>query len=125
MAEEIQISTFATVEKGTFKRTIEPANMSITMNNVGAAGGIVDVGTSEEDLSVTDIGTEGWLFIKNLEDPATSSDYVTYGPKDTTMTAFGRIEPGETHMLRLEPGITVRWAASAGTVPIEWLLLED
>jgi len=125
MADEIQISTFAVIEKGQFKRTLEPANMSLTMDNVGADGGIVDVGTSEEDLAVTDITTEGWLFLKNLEDPDSSSDYVTYGPKDTTMTAFGRIEPGETHILRLEPGITVRWVASAGTVPIEWLLLED
>lgn len=121
MADELKVTINARLENGENKQTWNHGEDSITQAAIGGHGGIVVVGTSEEDLSVGDVGTLGWLFLKNLD----STNYVTYGPKDTVMKAFGRLEAGEEAALRLEPGITLRWQANTANVKVKVWLLED
>jgi hypothetical protein len=121
MANELKITLQAALTNGAHKETFAPTQASITQNTVGAHAPVVTVGTSEEDLGIGDITTLGWLFLQNLD----ATNYVTYGPKDTTMKAFGRLEAGEFACLRLEPGITLRWQANTAPVKVKVLLLED
>ena len=82
----------------------------------------MSVGTSEEDLSVGDVGTVGWLFLRNLD----SSNYVVFGPKSGgAMVAFGRLKAGEVAALRVSSGVTLRWQANTAAVKVQVILLED
>jgi len=125
MADELKVTISAALTNGSgagaYKETISPGQQAITQDTVGGYAAVVNVGTSEEDLAIGDVGTLGWLFLTNLD----GTNYVTYGAKDTTMKAFGRLEAGETHALRLEPGITLRWQANTASVKVKVLLLED
>ena len=120
MADELKVTITANLENGEDKQTWNHGQDKITQAAIGGHGGIVSVGTSEEDLAIGDVGTLGWLFLRNL-----GVNYVTYGPKDTTMKAFGRLEAGEEAALRLEPGITLRWQANTAAVKVKVWLLED
>ena len=108
--------------KGKHKESFAPAQLKVDQTGIGAHASVVTVGSvAEDDILIGDITTEGWLFLENL-DPV---NFVTYGPNDTTMTAFGRIEAGEFACLRLEPGVTLRAQADTAPVQIKVLLLED
>lgn len=121
MANELQITLKSRLANGEFVDLIEGQTYQVTQAAIGGHFGVVTVGTSEEDVAVGDVSTLGWLYLKNLD----STNYVTYGPKDTTMKAFGRLEPGEFAMLRLEPGITIRWKADTAAVKVLTKIYED
>ena len=121
MANELTSNASASLEKGNHKESFVPGSISVTQTGVGGWCPVVSVGTSEEDLAPVDITTLGWLFMRNLD----STNYVTYGAKDTTMKALGRLKAGEIAMFRLEPGITMRWAANTAAVKVKVILLED
>jgi hypothetical protein len=123
MANELTVNVKAALSNAGHKESFEVQNLRVTQAAVGAHAPVVAVGTSEEDLAVGDIGTLGWLFMKNL-DP---TNYVTWGPKNgsNVMQALGRIDPGECVALRLSPGITIRWQANTAACKVKVLLLED
>ena len=121
MADEISISQKFKVTNGEFKITGADRRFNDDQTTIGSHAGVVDVGTSEEDMAVGDVTSEGWLEITNLDD----TNYVTYGPNSAgSMVAFGRLEPGHTHTLKLSPGITLRWLANTASVKVQMLLLE-
>lgn len=121
MADELKVTIQAQYVKGLLKENYAPGAIAITQAVMGLHGTLVSVGTSEEDMPVGDIATNGWLFLLNLD----GSNYVTYGPKDTTMTPFGRIKPGEPAAIRIEPGVVVRWVANTAPVKLKMLFFED
>ena len=100
---------------------------SISRNfNQTAAGvhsTVVTVGqAAEEDMPVGDVTTEGFLYLKNLDD----TNYVIYGPKSGGVRiSFGRIKPGEEHWIRLEPGVVLRWQANVADVKVQMKLFQD
>ena len=113
-----------TVINGTFSEAFGTTGGSRQFDQaaIGAHSTVVTVGfAAEEDMPEGDVGVLGYLYLKNLD----AANYVTYGPKDTTMTSFGRIEAGEEVWLRLEPGITLRWQANVGNVQVQMKLFED
>ena len=115
MANEIKLSITASLTNGYLSDTFNTGQLSITQTTQGAHTPVVTVGTSEEDLSTGDIGTLGYMLLRNLD----SSNYVTYGPKSGgAMVAFGRIKAGEAAVIRLEPGITLRWQANTAAVKV-------
>ena len=120
MADELKVTITASLENGADKTTWNHGQKSITQTAIGGHGGIVVVGTSEEDLAIGDVGTLGWIFLRNL-----GVNYVTYGAKDTTMKALGRLEAGEEAALRLEPGVTLRWIANTASVKVKVWITED
>ena len=85
---------------------------------------VVSVGTSEEDLSVGDVSVEAYIFLRNV-DPA--GGVVVWGPKNGggTMEDCGRLESGEIALLRMEPGVVIRWQAQSSACLVWFLLLED
>jgi hypothetical protein len=122
MANEITLNLSWTLTKSNHKDSFQPGTKSITQTGVGAHCPVVSVGTSEEDLTVGDISTLGWLTLQNLD----ATNYVQWGPKSGgAMVAVGRLKPGEIAHLRLEPGITLRWIANTGACKVLVKLLED
>lgn len=122
MANEITVTTSLSVLNGNYSQTFSPGTVQITQNTQLAHGGIVSVGTSEENLSVGDVSVPGVLALRNLD----SANYVTYGPTTGgSMYAFGKIKAGETQILRLSTATTLRWIADTAPVKVQVLLLND
>lgn len=122
MADELQITLSSRLSNGNLKDVIESNVYKVTQDTIGAHMPVVSVGTSEEDLSVGDVAILGWAYLRNLD----ATNYVTYGPSAAgSMVAFGRLEPGEFAMLRLSPGITLRWKADTAAVKVLVRLYQD
>jgi len=119
MAEEIKIRSGIEVTKDSFKFA-DPNRPTLTFDMDGDGGGnpgVIDVGTSEEDVDLSEFATLGWVWMRNLDD----TNYVTWGPKSgASMVALGRLEPGEpAGPFRLEPGITLRMVADTAACKVQ------
>jgi hypothetical protein len=123
MANEISYNLQVSISNGTYKDSFTKLGAFITQNAQGAAGGIQTVGTTEENLVITDsVTTNGCIVLHNLD----STNFVDYGLDDAgTMKAIGRIKPGEAHWLRLKPSTNLRMKADTAAVRVEYLLLND
>lgn len=123
MANEIKVTVNGTVTNGKYSNEFKPGTLSFDQAAVGAHAPVVSVGTSEEDLSIGDVSTPGWLFLRNLD----ATNYVDYGGKSTggTMVALGRIKAGDVAVLRMNPSATLRWKANTSAVKVQALLLES
>ena len=123
MANEIKASVRVTLANGSLKTSFDPGIKQITQTGLGLHAPVVSVGTSEEDFDPGDIaGADlGVICLLNLD----STNYVTWGPKDTTMKAVGRLKPGEPAFLRLEPSITIRWIADTAACLVQVTLMKN
>lgn len=127
MAGTIAISTAVTVANDGFSASFTPTSLSITQTGQGAHETVVSVGTAEEDMPIGDVGTEGWLLIRNI-DP---TNYVTWGPSSAgVMVPMGRLKPssdgkGEWALFRMDSTAILRWKANVAAVKVVMKLFED
>lgn len=122
MANEITVSQQLSVTNGYASETFNVSGVRINQAAVGAHSPVWIIGTSEEDMAVGDVTTLGWLCLRNLD----TTNYITYGPKSGgSMVALGRLNAGESCMLRLEPGVTLRAIANTAAVKVKQLLLQN
>ncbi len=122
MANEIKVNLSVQVDNGEFSYPFNPGQKQIGQNAQGFHGPIVTVGTTEEVMPTGDINTLGLLALKNLD----AANFVTVGVSTgAAMYPFQRLEAGESSVLRLEPGVILRWKADTGAVKIQQMLHEN
>jgi hypothetical protein len=122
MANELTVSATLALTNGKLKERAETGALQVTQSVALSFSPTVIVGTSEEDLAIGDIATLGWVLLQNLD----SANYVQWGPKSAgAMVAIGRLKAGEFALLRLEPGITLRWVANTAAVNVKITLINN
>lgn len=122
MANEIKLDIRIAAENGFFKDEFSPGRIQIDQAAIGSSGGVFSIGTSEEAISFTDISTEGWLWMRNLDD----TNYVQWGPEDTgAMVVMGRMEAGEPAIFRIDSSVTLRLQANTAACKVLIKVLED
>ena len=118
MANEIKVTASMSCTNGNLiLPTVGGSQQNITQTTLGGGGpGYLSIGTAEEDVAFTDVGTLGWVWMKNLD----ATNYITFGPKSAgSMVVFGRLKPGESIVMRLEPGITLRMLANTAACKLQ------
>jgi hypothetical protein len=122
VANELQFSAGTTLANGSLTDSTPLQTLLVTQSLAAMLTKVVSVTTSEADLTTTEITTLGWAWIQNLD----TTNYVQWGPKSGgSMVPVGRLEPGEWALLRLEPGITIRWVANTATCKVLVKIFND
>ena len=103
MANEITVTSGIRVLKGNLDFSQSATSSSFDMTGSGGpTPGFMVVGTSEESTTFTELTTEGFLWMKNLD----ATNYVQWG--FSTGVYGGRMKAGETAgPFRMDPGLTL------------------
>jgi hypothetical protein len=97
--------------------------VTLTQTTVGFFGGILSIGTSEEDITFTDVTTPRRLCMLNMD----TTNFVKYGPKSAgSMVEFGRLYPDSSFAsFDLGPsGVTLRMVADTADCKVLFWLAE-
>jgi len=126
MSDEIKVTASLQIDNTNFSMPkIGGTQLTFDQTNEGGmVPGTVKVGSgAEEDISMTELTTPGWLWMKNLD----ASNYVQWGGKTTAgaMTTIGRMEAGEPALFRLDPSATLRMQANTAECKVLILVAED
>ena len=122
MAGEFKLTVAHNITKGYYKDSYSPGQFSIDQATQGAFTGVLAIGTSEEAITFTDIGTLGWLTMHNLD----TTNYVDWGPDSGgSMVAVGRMKANEVAVFRLKPGITLRLQANTASCKVLFKCYND
>jgi len=114
---EIALSFIGTLTNGSLQDAFPNASLAVTQSVAKVDGPTVSVTTSEADVSFPSISTNGYLWMRNIDD----TNFVKYGPKSGgSMIEFGRLYPGEIAVYRLATGVTLRMIADTATCKVQF-----
>jgi hypothetical protein len=117
MADEITISVRMAFSKSGAKAS-RTENINVDVTGDSFTHEIQSVGTTEEELAQgADLGTPGYIFIKNLD----STNYVEVGV--TTGVYTVKLLAGEVACFRVN-GATIYAKANSSSVLVEYLIIE-
>lgn len=116
MASEIRVSSTLRYAKDTTSATLSTA---FTVDQVGAAfeGGLQTIGITEEVLVKNDVGTIGYIGVKNTD----TTNFVQIGA--TTGVYSVKLKPGEGTVTPWE-ATNVYMLANVAPCKVEYLLIE-
>lgn len=123
MANEFNLTLSCRYTNGELSQTINVSE-TYSQTTLGMHAPVVTVNTSaSEALSIGDVATEGFMFLKNLD----STNYVQWGAQSSTggLATIGRIRAGEFAWLRMDSGATMRFQANTAPVKLQVVLFED
>lgn len=123
MAEEISITARMSVSNGNLKLNMGGTTQKFDQTTAkGGNPGTVNIGTSDEAISLGDISSAGWAYFRNLD----TTNYVEIGPTSGgALVPFLRLEAGEEAVLRLTPSVALRGQANTAACNVMIAVLED
>lgn len=120
MANEITITGSMRVSNGNQSFQFTPPALAVTQNAVGGpTPGYWVVSTSEESNAFTELTTEGWLMMQNMD----ATNYVEWG--FSTGVYGGRLKAGEFALFRCNPALTLYMKANTAACKVVVYCLED
>ena len=115
MASEITLNVSLRVANGLMEEQFGPVQDQIDQSAIGVDGGVREIGTTEETISLTDVSTPGYAIFRNLD----STNFVTIGPDSGgSMVDFLKLKPGEIAVLRLAPDVSIKAKADTAAVKL-------
>lgn len=120
MANEIKLDVRLQINNGALKFLFAPGTVSLTQNAIGGpTPGYISVGITEESVAFSELGTEGFVVLHNV-DP---TNYIQWG--FATGVYGGRIKATEPAIFRLEPSATLYLKANTAACGLNIYAFED
>lgn len=122
MANEITVTTSMQCVNGTFTTTYAPGSVRATQTTKGKFSTTVTIGTSETDVTISNLTTPGLVFLRNLD----ATNRVEWGPKSAgSMVLCGNMLASDppSHF-RLGGSVTLRMKAYVASCQVQIDVLE-
>jgi hypothetical protein len=115
MANEINLAMSLRVRNGNADESFSVSGAQFNQSTQGSVGGIVQIGTNVETLSLGDVTTAGYAAFRNLSTATAGTAYIALGAYDgTNIQEFVHLRRGQPALLPLRSDVTVA-AKSYGT----------
>lgn len=131
MADEISISFSMTLQNGNLSELFSGGG-SYDQASAVSAGGVVQVGTATQTISLGDVATAGFAAFRSLSTATAGTAYVAIGHYDgTTLQEFAQLQNNDViGPVRLAPSITLGMAAYTATgqtadIGVQYLVLGE
>lgn len=125
MANEITVSATLKCINGDFTFNRKISGQQYDQAALGSRGGTQEIGfAAHEAILITDVTTEGWVIMRNVDD----TNFVDVGVDvAAAFEPFLRMEPGEFCLFRNSKaaGTTMYAQADTAAVKLEYMVLED
>lgn len=126
MANEFQITPSIVYANGTLKKTYAPGTINLPQATKGVLNQTIAATTAEADVSVTTLGTPGFVLLHNLESTTTGKTW-NYGLKSSTggIPQYWKLPPKGYAMLYYgTSAMVLRGKAASGTLTVDATVFE-
>lgn len=115
MADEVNVAVSLRVKNGNADEAFFASGLQFDQTAQGSAGGIVQIGTAVETISLGDVTTAGYAAFRNLSTATSGTAYVAIGHYDgTNLHEVMHLRRGQAAVAPLRSTITLG-AKSYGT----------
>lgn len=126
MANELTISLSLSVSNGNHNETFSASGLKADQATQGSAGGIVEIGTAVETLTLGDVTSAGFAGFRNMSTATSGTAYIALGRYDgTNLQEFCQLKRGDAAVMRLVPTITLGAKAYGTATKIRYMVLAE
>jgi hypothetical protein len=119
MADELSIALSISETKNSVT-TARSFTDSFDVSGTPLISAVQNIGTSDETLSLGDVTSLGYIFLRNVD----ATNYVEIGY--TSGTYFGKLKPSEFAVLRAGAGLTAIHAkANTAAINLDYVVFSD
>jgi len=131
MADEIRISFSMSLQNGNLSETFSGGG-SYDQTSAVLAGGVLQVGTATETVSLGDVQTAGFAAFRSLSTATAGTAYVAIGHYDgTNLHEFAQLQRNDVSgPVRIAPDVTIGMVAFTATdyttdIGVQYLVLGE
>lgn len=121
MANEITITTALTIQNGYLSKDMKVSALKVNQNTLDADDDVHTITTSDAAITL-DVATLGYIHVRNLD----TTNFVKLGPESGgAIIPMVKLKAGESALLRLMTGITLRGQADTASCKVRIMALND
>jgi hypothetical protein len=121
MADEITLTLKMAVLKGALAHTENPGAISVTLSGTNATGGVQNISTTAEALTMGDVSSPGYAYFRNTG----TTNFVELGTgTGGSFVGFAKLKAGEAAVVRLTTAAPTARANTAA-VDLQYFILAD
>lgn len=126
MASELSVSVNLAVRNGNHNETFNASGVSVDQNAQGGSGGIVQIGTAVETISLGDVTSAGYAAFRNLSTATSGTAYIAIGHYDgTNLHEVMHLRRGQPAVAPLRASITLGAKSYGTALPLRYVVLQE
>jgi len=126
MANEVNVSVAVRVKNGNADESFSVAGAQFNQSVQGSAGGIVQIGTAVETLTLGDVATAGFAAFRNLSTATAGTAYIALGAYDgTNLHEFVHLRRGQPALAPLRSMITLGAKSYGTALPLRYVVFSE
>lgn len=126
MANEVNVSLTLRVQNGNHDESFQAAGARFDQTIQGSAGGIVNIGTATETLSLGDVTTAGYAAFRNLSTATSGTAYIAIGAMSgTNLMEFAALRRGQPAVAPLVSNVVVGAKAYGNALPLRYIVFSE
>jgi hypothetical protein len=126
MANELNVAVSVRCKNGNHEESFATSGLQFDQAVQGSAGGIVQIGTNVETLSLGDVVTAGYAAFRNLSTATSGTAYIALGKYDgTTLHEFVSLRRGQPAVAPLEKTITIGAKSYGTALPLRYVVFAE
>lgn len=126
MANEINVSLTLRVANGNAVESFAANGLQFDQTIQGSAGGIIEVGTSTETISLGDVITNGYAAFRNLSTATSGTAYIALGAYvGTNLHEFVHLRRGQPGVVPLAGALTVGAKSYGSATKLRYIVFAE
>lgn len=126
MANELTVALSVRCKNGNHEESFATSGLQFDQTVQGSAGGIVEIGTNVETLSLGDVVTAGYGAFRNLSTATSGTAYIAIGSYDgTNLHEFAALRRGQPAVAPLEKTITIGAKSYGTNLPLRYVVFAE
>jgi hypothetical protein len=126
MANEITVSCSLNVNNGNYSESFSSGSSQFDQTTQLAVGGVLEVGTATETISLGEVTTAGYAVFRNLSTATAGTAYIALGAYvGTNLHEFVSLRRGMPAILPLTSNVTVAAKAYGQATKMRYIILSE
>lgn len=126
MANEVNVALSLRVKNGNADESFSVSGAQFNQATQGSVGGIIQIGTAVETITLGDVTSAGYAAFRNLSTATSGTAYIALGAYvGTNLHEFVSLRRGQPAVLPLNPTVTVAAKAYGQALPLRYIIFSE
>lgn len=126
MADEIKVSMTCRMRNGNADETFAASGLQFNQTTQASVGGIMQIGTAVETISLGDVASAGYAGFRNLSTATSGTAYIAIGHYDgTNLHEVVHLRRGQPAVAPLRSTITLGAKSYGTSLPLRYVVFAE
>lgn len=126
MANEVNVALSLRVQNGNADESFSASGLRFNQSAQGSAGGIIEIGTAVETITLGDVTSAGYAAFRNLSTATAGTAYIALGAYvGTNLHEFVSLRRGQPAVLPLPSTVTIGAKSYGSATKLKYVVFSE